>query len=74
MNGRILLLIATAFLTACAQGDFENSAGCPTLYPYSDEVQGRAAEELASLPAGSVLGDMISDYGVVRNEIRACRG
>lgn len=73
MRAKILLLIGAASLIGCAQGDFENTSASPTLFPYSAEQQDRAADELASLPAGSIIAQMIADYGVVRNEIRAMR-
>jgi len=47
---------------------------CPTIFDYSQEVQDQVANELQALPEGSALSVMIGHYGVVRNEIRACRG
>lgn len=67
----VLALTATAWLTACATVVSET---CPTLFDYSVEQQTRAAEELEALPEGSALAELIGDYGVVRNEIRACMG
>lgn len=32
----------------------------------------RAAEELALLPEGSVIAEMLSDYAVLREQARAC--
>jgi hypothetical protein len=39
---------------------------------YGREFQARAAEELALLPQGSALAEMLSDYAVMRNQARAC--
>ena len=64
-------LIGLAFLSACAT---VVSDTCPTLFDYSETEQARAADELDVLPEGSALAVLIGDYGVVRNEIRACRG
>jgi len=66
-----LVLIATAFLNACAT---VVSDTCPTLFDYSEAEQARVADELDALPEGSVIARLVGDYGVVRNEIRACRG
>lgn len=66
------LLIATALLSACAATDFDPA--CPRLITYSEGQQAQAADELLGLSDGSVVADMIGDYGVVRNEIRVCRG
>lgn len=71
MRWPILGLIGLALLSGCATAV---SDVCPTLYSYSPEMQGQAADELEALPAGSALAVMIGHYGVVRNEIRACRG
>ena len=40
---------------------------------YSPEFQARAADELALLPDGSAIADMLSDYAVMRDQARACR-
>ncbi|MGC8202578.1 hypothetical protein ACP2AV_07725 [Aliiroseovarius sp. PTFE2010] len=39
---------------------------------YSGELQARAAEELAMLPDGSAIAEMLSDYTVLRDQVRAC--
>ena len=67
----VLALTVPAWLSACAT---VVSDTCPTLFDYSDEVQARAADELDALPSGSALAVLVGDYGVVRNEIRACIG
>jgi len=49
-------------------------AACPPVVEYSREVQARAADELASLPDGSVVVEMMGDYAVMRNQGRVCAG
>ena len=39
---------------------------------YSREFQTRAAEELARLPHGSAIAEMLSDYAVIRDQVRMC--
>jgi hypothetical protein len=39
---------------------------------YGREFQARAAEELALLPQGSALAEMLSDYVVMREQARVC--
>jgi hypothetical protein len=39
---------------------------------YSREFQARAAEELARLPHGSAIAEMLSDYAVIRDQVRMC--
>ena len=47
-------------------------AACPPVVEYSREFQARAADELAMLPARSVVVEMMGDYTVMRNQARAC--
>jgi hypothetical protein len=39
---------------------------------YSREFQARAAEELNSLPDGSAIAEMQSDYAVLRDQPCSC--
>jgi hypothetical protein len=39
---------------------------------HSREFQARAADELALLPEGSVIAEMLSDYAVMREQARVC--
>ena len=65
------IALVPAFLTGCAGASFD--ASCPSLAPYSAEEQARAADELDTLPPGSVVARMMGDYAATREEIRACR-
>lgn len=65
-----LTLTAAALLSGCATADFE----CPIPKEYSAEVQGQAADELEALPEGSLVAELVADYGVLRAQSRACRG
>ncbi|RHZ91809.1 hypothetical protein D1114_19010 [Cereibacter sphaeroides] len=69
-----VLVIATISLSGCATAGSENGglALCPPAVEYSREFQARAADELASLPEGSIVAEMLSDYAVVREQARAC--
>ena len=69
-----VLVIATSWLTGCATAGFEAGgvAACPPVVEYSTEFQARAAEELARLPDGSVVGEMMADYNVIRGHALAC--
>jgi hypothetical protein len=61
-------------LTGCATvgSDAGRLGACPPVVEYSRELQARAAEELARLPAGSAVVEMMSDYDVMRDQARAC--
>jgi hypothetical protein len=61
-------------LSGCAGGGFDLGAHvlCPPVVEYSREVQARAAEELALLPQGSVVVEMLADYAVMREQARGC--
>lgn len=69
------LAIVTSLLSGCATVRSEDGrlATCPPVVEYGREFQARAAEELARLPEGSVIEEMLSDYAVMRNQARACR-
>jgi len=71
-----VLVIATSLLTGCATAGFEAGgvAACPPVVEYSREFQARAAEEMAMLPDGSALVEMMGDYAVTREQARACCG
>jgi hypothetical protein len=45
---------------------------CPPVVAYSREFQARAAEELALLPNGSAIAEMLADFAVMREQARAC--
>lgn len=69
-----VLAIATSLLTGCATVDSEPSVAtiCPPVVDYNREFQALAAEELSLLPEGAAIGEMLSDYGVMRDQARAC--
>jgi len=66
----LIALAMLAFLTSCAQGVSEN---CPAIATYSDVEEAQVDHDLALLPPDSLIRDFIKDYGVLRNEVRACR-
>lgn len=61
-------------LSGCATvgSDPSKRAVCPPVVEYTRELRERAAEELARLPEGSMIAEMLSDYGVLREQARAC--
>jgi hypothetical protein len=61
-------------LTGCATAGFDAGgvAACPPVVEYSTEFQAQAAEELAMLPDGSAIVEMMGDYVVMRDQVRAC--
>ncbi len=71
-----VLAIATTWLTGCATVGSEHSgtAVCPPVIECGREFQARAAEELARLPDGSAVVQMMGDYAVLRDQTKACSG
>lgn len=75
---RRLILLAALALAGCATAPKPPaptpiaSVQCLPLASYSKAEQTEAADELAKLPAGSVLGRMVTDYGSMRAADRAC--
>ena len=67
------LLIAMLSLSACATDGSDARAPCPPVVPYTATDQARAAAEVAALPSDAVVVRMLSDYAVLRDQVRACR-
>lgn len=68
------LAIAMSLLSGCATVRSEDGrlATCPPVVEYGREFQARVAEELARLPEGSIIAEMLNDYAVMRDQARAC--
>ena len=71
---RVALGLATIWLSGCATdaSDVGSLGACPPVVQHSREFQVRAAEELVLLPEGSAIGQMLSDYAVMREQARDC--
>lgn len=69
-----VLAITTSLLNGCGTVRSEDGrlANCPPAVEYGREFQARVAEELARLPEGSMIAEMLSDYAVMRDQARAC--
>lgn len=73
----IVLLVAT-LLTSCKTDGSDLAPPvlqviCPAIRSYDPVTQKQAARELQKLPRGSVVAEMIGDYGDLRDQVRACR-
>lgn len=68
------LAIVTSLLSGCATVRCEDGklATCMPVVEYGREFQLRASEELARLPEVSMIGEMVSDYAVMRYQARDC--
>lgn len=64
--------IATSLLSGCATvgSDGSGPGACPPVFQYSRAFQSRAAAELALLPHGSAIGEMLADYAVMLEQAR----
>ena len=72
--GLAALAIATFLPSACgrAGSDEPTVAACPPVVGYDAELQARVSAEVQALPVGSAVGDLLSDYAVMRDQARAC--
>jgi hypothetical protein len=48
------------------------TVACLPVVEYSKDFQLRAADEVAALPDGSAIVEMLEDYAVMRAQARAC--
>ena len=68
-----VLAIGMSFFSACATVSSERAVGvCPPVVEYDAGFQARAAAEVKTLPDGSVVVEMLSDYAVMREQARVC--
>ena len=73
---RVALGLVMIWLSGCAtvSSDLGGHGACPPVVEYSRKFQVQAAEELALLPEGSAIAEMLSDYAVMREQARVCDG
>ena len=71
---RAALALATIWLSGCATVGSEGGGlgVCPPVVEYSRKFQAQAAEELALLPEGSAIAEMLADYAVTREQVGTC--
>ena len=60
------------WLTGCAMADSNALAPCPPVVDYTAADQERAAHEVEVLLEDAAIVRMLSDYGVLRDQARAC--
>lgn len=61
------------WLSACGVVGSDGQVTCPPVVEYSAAEQARAAAEVQAVPEGAVVVRMLSDYAVLRDQVRACR-
>jgi hypothetical protein len=64
------ILTALFATTACTS---TVTVTCPAPAVYSPGMQAEAAEEILALPPGSILTQMMIDYGALRAKLRECQ-
>ena len=67
-------MIAMFSLSACAMARSKavTLGPCPPVIAYSRDMRARVADDLALLPEGSAIAEMLADYNVMREQTRAC--
>jgi hypothetical protein len=63
-------MIVMLWLTGCAMGGSDARSPCPPVVDYTAADQTRAADEVDALPEGTVIVRMLSDYAVLRDQVR----
>jgi hypothetical protein len=69
-DARIGLSALALLLSACTS---TVTVTCPAPVVYSPGMQAEAADELLALPPGSILTQMMIDYGQLRAKLRECQ-
>jgi hypothetical protein len=70
----VVIFGALVLPTACASPPpVVSKAVCPPIIAYSAAEERQAAQELATLPAGSEIGKMLGQYHDERDMLRACQ-
>ena len=66
-------MVVTSLLSACVTVSSERVTGVyPPVVEYDAGFQARAVEEVLALPGGSAVVEMLRDYAVLRERVRAC--
>jgi hypothetical protein len=68
--GVYLAVILYGVLVACTS---TVTVTCPAPVVYTPGQQAEAADELLALPPGSILTQMMIDYGTLRAKLRECQ-
>lgn len=70
----LTILATTISLGACQTVNSSTvKISCPTIRNYDQATLNAALLEYQRLPAGSKIKQMIGDYKVLRDRVRACR-
>ena len=74
---RHISIVAAFVLAGCATArelPSRTITVCPTLKPYSKEVQAEAARQLPDVRRNQpIIASLIDDYGRLRAQVRACK-
>ena len=66
-------MIAMLWLSACGMAGSDTGVPCPPVVDYTSIEQAHAADEVNTLPEDALVVRMLSDYGVLRDQARACQ-
>lgn len=72
MPPAVVPLIAMLWLVGCGTVGFDRQAPCPPVVEYSQGEQERAAGEIEGMAEAAVVVRMLSDYAVLRDQVRSC--
>jgi hypothetical protein len=68
----MLLALAVSLLTACAGVNSNPAAACPPIKEYDRKFQNRLADEIEAAPLNAAFPVVVQDYGVLREQLKAC--
>lgn len=68
----VVPLIVMLWLVGCATVGSNLRAPCPPVVEYSQGEQERAAGEVDGMAEAAMVVRMLSDYAVLRDQVRSC--
>jgi hypothetical protein len=66
------LLIVMLLLNGCAMADSDIRTPCPPIVDYTITDQISTADVVEKLPGDAMIVRMLSDYAVLRDQVRTC--
>lgn len=68
----MLPVLAVSLLTACVGANSNPATTCPPIKEYDRKFQNKLADEIEAASPDAVFPVAVQDYGVLREQLKAC--